>query len=359
MNEKQSIILRFLGDIALNDNYIQHYNAGDNPFEHIAKRLQNTDLVVGNLEVLCNGTQGFNALKKPTLFTTKPTLNYLKELNVGLVSVANNHVYDNLESGFKETISFLKEKNIRFTGAFTDPVKDQFTSSEILSIKGKKIAFISYVHPDTNPSLPNSCGLKVNLYNFSKILNEILSIKKSSDYIVLLLHWGIDNSAFPAPWQRKHARKFINAGADIIIGHHAHVIQGFEFIENKPVYYGLGNFCFSPFKSNGRIYELDRKKHTKSIIVNIELDHEIKCHTTITKIKNEWIYPDKDLDNKGLLFLSKVTPLISNDIIWPFYIFYLKFIYKSYFYFFGNNRNPLYQLRKLKFKKILKHFLKT
>jgi poly-gamma-glutamate synthesis protein (capsule biosynthesis protein) len=356
MNEQQSISLSFLGDIALNDNYIQHYNAGSNPFEHITKLLQNTDLVVGNLEALCNGTQGFNELKKPTLFTSKPTLNYLKELNVGLVSVANNHVYDNLESGFDQTISFLKEKNIRYTGANTG--KDQSISAEIISIKGKKFAFISYVHSDTNPSLPDDCKLNLNLYDFNKIGNEIRSLKIESDYIVLLLHWGLENSAFPAPWQRRHARKLIEAGADLIIGHHAHVVQGLEFFKNKPVYYGLGNFCFSSFKANGRVYELDRKRNTKSIIANIVINSEIKCFTTTIKNKNEWIYPDKVLDSKGLSFLSKLIPLVSNELVWPFYVFYVKVIYKSFFYFFGNNRNPMQQLMNLRFQKVVNYFFK-
>lgn len=344
--------IAFLGDIALNDNYINHYLMGNDPFEKISDTLQKTDFVVGNLEVTCRGVNGVNTLKNPTLYTNEETLNYLNNLNVGLVSLANNHVYDNLKDGFQKTVNFLSQKKIRFTGARIKNNNPFGNLWEIIEIKGKKIAFLSYVHPDTNPSLPANCDIDVNIYEVNKIVNHINSLSGKVDHIILLLHWGLDNSSFPAPWQRKDASKFIEAGADLIIGHHAHVIQGCEIINGKYVYYGLGNFCFSPFISDGKLYELDQRRHTSAIIVKISFEQKQKHEIIPVVNSNDEIIFSKETGNNKFKLYSKLIPAISNRSIWPIYSFYLKFIYKSYFYFLGNSRSPFLQLKKLKFGKI-------
>lgn len=348
--------IAFVGDIALNDNYIKHYFNEKNPFENISHLFKRIDLIVGNLEVTCKGEIGVNKLKKPTLYTQVETLNYLNNLNVGLVSLANNHVYDNLRDGFQKTVNFLSQKKIRSTGAQLNKNNSNKNPWEILEIKEKRIAFLSYVHPETNPCLPENYDIEVNIYETDKIVDHIGKLTGKVDQIVLLLHWGLDNSSFPAPWQRNDARMFIRAGADLIIGHHAHVIQGFEVINGKQVFYGLGNFCFSPFTINNKRYELDHRKHTKSIMVIIDLSQSVKFEVLPLMNSNDWIYSGNKTIMTKFNIISKLIPFVSNILVWKLYVFYLSFFYKIYFFFFGNNRNPADRLKTINRKKIKRFF---
>ena len=103
------------------------------------------------------------------------------------------------------------------------------------------------------------------------ILDQISRIRSLVDYIVLIFHWGLDNSSYPIPWQRRHAKEFIAAGADLIVGHHPHVLQGYEKIDNSWVFYSLGNFAFAPLK-HGKENDLS-KRQKNSIILNWIIDH--------------------------------------------------------------------------------------
>lgn len=194
----------------------------------------------------------------------------------------------------------------------------------------------------------------MNIYNKEKIINDINVQKKNKNkFIILILHWGFDNSRIPMPWQRVDAKKFINAGVDLIIGHHSHVLQGYEIFEGKYVFYGLGNFVFSRHFNNGKYYEFGKRQRS-SVIVNLNI------------LKNEKVVDYVPIQLKGLNVImakknkmrkySLLIPLISNVLIWPLYKAYLNFIYKFWFYFFGIGRNPIIQLLNIDFRKINRVF---
>lgn len=336
--------IAFLGDISLNDDYIKLYNNGENPFEEIETYLKTQDLVVGNLECMSMGNKGENVLKSTYLRTTSDTLNYLKKLNLKIATLANNHVYDNLESGFEITTNFLKENDIKYVGAF---LKSDTYSTKIL--ENEEIIILNYVHLDTNPSLPNEANIHVNIYNKEKIINELKVQKNKNKFIVLILHWGLDNSRFPIPWQRTDAKDFINEGADLIVGHHSHVLQGYEIFKGKYVFYGLGNFAFSRHFNNGKYYEFGKRQRS-SIIVNLDIQQSKKV-VSYTPIQLEGLNVVMAKKNK-IPKLSMLIPLVSNILIWTFYKVYLNIFYKIWFYFFGVRRNPIKQLFKIDFCKI-------
>lgn len=352
MSKEREVIFTFMGDIALNDRYTAHKENGDNPFTEVIPLIRGSDFVVGNLEVVCRGNNGFNPLKHPTLYTTKETLSYLSDLNINLVSLANNHVYDNLESGFVITIQELKKLGVDSLGA---SIEDDPGSPVIKTIRQHKVGFLAAVHPDTHPGISSDSGVAVSIYNRERIQQNIQRIRKSVDAIILLLHWGVDDSSFPAPWQRRDAKMFINAGVDLIIGHHTHTIQGYEKIKSGLVFYSLGNFCFSPFKVGSKIYDLDQRRHTSSVLLTIKLNENNEMSFKIDGIKNinDKIIPTQ---KTGKFFTkSRLIPLIGNKVVWPIYYVYLKIFYKFYFYFLGNSRNPVRQLIKLHPKKLFRY----
>lgn len=351
---RKPIYIAFLGDIGLNDGYREDYAAGKQPFAQIAPLLAENDYVVGNLEVLCAGSQGENLLKVPRLKTDEPTLHYLKDLSLDLVTLAGNHVYDNLEDGFQRTVSALKRMGIARTGAALAALgnDDYF----IVEVGEYKLAFLNFLHPDTHPHLPEDSPVEVNLYEEGRIVRAIEAAKKVVDRVFLILHWGVDNSFFPSPGQRRAARRFIAAGADCVVGHHSHTLQGAETFGDGCVFYSLGNFCFSDFTSEGRIYQWDRSRHLHSGILRVRItDHEFQCDTIPIEMRDRTVVPGGE--KRHIEKVSRWLPVVGSPLGWRFYLIYLLGFYKIYFFLFGNGRNPFKRLRAMNTAKVSR-FLK-
>lgn len=340
------IRISFLGDISLNNGYYALAQKGINPFKGVKEVLSKSDFIIGNLEAVVEGEEGENLQKQTRLKISCQSLELLKGLKVNLFTLANNHIYDQLYDGFIKTVDFLNENNIDHIGANVIPSQE---TTYIKSIRDKKFAFLNYVHLGTNPNFPSNCMINVNIYDKHIIVNQIKQVRNAVDFVVLTLHWGMDNSRFPEPWQRKDAREFVKAGADFIVGHHSHVLQGYEKIDNSYVFYSLGNFAFAPLKE-GKENDLDRNRQRDSIVLHWIIDG-IKTEVWWDPILLDQLFvmPAKKSKIKKL---SKLIPCVSNSFIWPFYSFYLKFVYKLYYYFFGNGRNPIKQLLKIDINKI-------
>lgn len=243
----------FLGDISLNDDYIKLYKEGINPFKEIEPTLAKADFVVGNLECMAKGDKGENELKKPRLATTVETLNYLNNIRLKVACLAQNHVYDHLEDGFSKTVDFLKANEIFFLGAGFSP--DEAAKPIILKQDEISIGLLNYVTSDTNPNLPEDASVFLNMFDLEKCKNDIMRLRTKVNHVVLLLHWGgrVEGGLYPDWEQPIIARNLIDAGADLIIGHHSHTIQPFEVYKKKYIFYSLGNFCFTDVVSDGKI----------------------------------------------------------------------------------------------------------
>jgi len=351
----------FLGDISLNNKYNNYYINGLKPFSDIRKYLLQSDFVIGNLECISIGNNGENLLKKPRLNTENKTLNYLKDINITTVSLAHNHIYDNLENGFNKTIEKLKELNLDYLGA--GYTKEEANKPLILEKNSIKVAYLNYVTEDTNPNLPKEAKIYLNFFYMNKIRQNIKDIKKEVDYVVCLLHWGgrVEKGVYPDFDQPRMAYDIIDAGADLIIGHHSHTLQPFEIYKGKYIFYSLGNFCFDDIVSDGKIFEVDNNNGCKSIIVNVEFSKE-KYTISIQHIKNKNLFIS--LDNRKEIKQkydrqNKIFSIIKNKkLLWKLYWIKHKHYNPIKFYFFGNNKNPLVELQKLKFKKIIGYILK-
>lgn len=317
--------IKFLGDICLNDGYVELKEKGLNPFSEVEDYLKDS-FVVGNLECFCDG-ESENYLKKPRLKTNIDTLEYLKNINLSLALLANNHVYDNLSEGFKKTIDFLKQNDIAYIGAGLTKSEAETPHFEIIA--GKKICFLNYIHQDTNPNLPEDCDIYLNWYSLHKIKNDISFYKNKSDYIVLNLHWGgrLEGASYPDWSQIEDAKKIINSGADIIVGHHSHTLQPFEIIKDKFVFYSIGNFCFSDFVSDGKIIKKDYKLWDNSMIINLNMDNETIIYDFIKNIDLNISMDDK----KGVKYLKRLktlTFLKKNYLLWLIYYKFIKIVLK-------------------------------
>jgi gamma-polyglutamate biosynthesis protein CapA len=200
-----------------------------------APLLAEADLNVGNLEgpITDNPSQS-QGTKVGDLtnmrFTFSPTIReLLTKHRFGLVSIGNNHIRDFDDTGVHATTGYLSSAGIAYvgdpTGASAEPV--------IREIEGVRIAFVAYsdfVAGDAD-----------------RARHAIAAAEGQGDVTVVLAHWGSEYETEPSPRVRELARSFVDAGADLIIGTHSHVIGAVEDIGGARVYYSLGNFVFDQY----------------------------------------------------------------------------------------------------------------
>jgi poly-gamma-glutamate capsule biosynthesis protein CapA/YwtB (metallophosphatase superfamily) len=209
--------------------------------------LRNADIAMVNLENPI--TQRGKRVEKPYNFRMKKRfVAALKEGGIDLVNIANNHIYDFGAEGLYDTIAELDSAGILHVGAG----KTRAAAHEpvILRRKGRSIGFLAYYGGGEAPA----AGLRspgVARRVLRDVLADIrdLRLKGKVDYIVINLHWGTEKSRFPDEGQKAFARALIDGGADAVVGHHPHVLQGIESYHNGIIAYSLGNFIFG---GNGR-----------------------------------------------------------------------------------------------------------
>lgn len=345
--------ISFLGDISLNNKYNDLYRSKINPFKNVQSILEDSDFVIGNLECLAEGDEGENLLKKPRLKTSLETLNYLKFLNIKVVSLANNHVSDNLFDGFRKTTNFLDKNNIRYIGAGISP--EEARKPCIIEQDAIKISVLSYVHHDTNPSIPGDSRIFVNWFDKNLIIDDI-EANKENHFVILLLHWGgkMEGANFPDYKLFKLGQELIKAGADLIIGHHSHTFQPYQMIYSKYIFYSLGNFCFSDIISDGKIKRIDKKSHKESIILSTCFTRKkYKIKIVPIKSKNMIIHPNKLFFIK-ILFRQLIFKVLKIEMFWQIYYYYHKYIGFLIYQLFrkDENRSFLSRIRTLNWDKI-------
>ncbi|MBF8984797.1 CapA family protein [Lutibacter sp. B2] len=178
------------------------------------------DVTLLNLETTF--TDAKKKASKQFRFKGEPSyVNILKEGSVEMVNISNNHIYDYLTEGFDDTRKVLEENDILYSG---EGHVAYYMKKDI------KIASIGFRGFST--------------YIKDEVSKSIKKAKENADIVVVSFHWGKEGSNYPNQTQTTLGRFAIDQGADIVIGHHPHVIQGIEKYKDKYIVYSLGNFCF-------------------------------------------------------------------------------------------------------------------
>lgn len=234
------VTLIAVGDIML-DRYVGQAidkHGLDYPLAEVRPTFAKADIVVANLE--CPLTDEPRELQKRFVFRVPPErVGALK--GIDLVSVANNHSLDCGRAGLQETLSTLEKEGIASCG-----VLPQATT---ITRKGIRVAFIGY--SDFPESVPGDSPL-VNYYDLPTLTKAIQTAKSRSAIVVVFPHWGIEGTAQISARQKTEASALANAGADLIVGSHPHVLQPVERIGKTVVAYSMGNFVFDAIPSQSR-----------------------------------------------------------------------------------------------------------
>ena len=250
---KESVSIGFAGDVSLADNWaiMPYYNSrGKGIFSIVSENMINymdkLDWMIVNSEFAFSN-RGFAMANKLYTFRANPqNVNVYKEMNVDMVTLANNHVYDYGGDAFYDTLDTLKNANLPYIGAGVN--KSEAESAYYLVINGYKIAFLNATRAEkyimTPEAKEESPGV-FRCYDPTRLSERIKEEKTKSDYVVAIVHWGKENYHDLEDVQIETGKLYIDSGADMVIGHHAHVLQGVEFYNGKLIAYNLGNFIFN------------------------------------------------------------------------------------------------------------------
>lgn len=260
--QEDNMKIVFTGDIILDRGVKDELKLhGDSLLINSFNFLYKQDFLVINLEGAL--TDSGNIQTNKFNFKANPyKARILKNAGVTHISLANNHIYDYGKTGYKNTIEAIETNGLISLGNDDKP---------IVIKKGKhRCAVLSASLTTHNDSLPISTidQLKESISRFIGGNSEIP--------LILYIHWGLELQPTPEKWQKELANDLINLGVDVIIGHHPHVTQSIEFINDKPVFYSIGNYiadAYLPDTDLSYVIELEIKNTIENIyIVPIRLD---------------------------------------------------------------------------------------
>jgi len=274
--KKKTITLILVGDIMLDrgvEYMVEKQGNGDFrfPFLKISDELKGANLLFGNLE----GVISDKGIKVGSIYSFRANPKAIEGLSFAgfnVLSLANNHSFDYTREALKDCLAKLNNKGIGYVGAgFTE--KEAY-SPFVKEIEGTKIAFLAYTNlgPETWKATETNSGIAwISEKEINKIKKDIKNAKENADILIVSLHTGEEYVQEPTQFQVEFSKMAIDAGADLIVGHHPHVIQPNEKYGNGYIFYSLGNFIFdqgfSEETMRGQILEvLIENKQIKEVV---------------------------------------------------------------------------------------------
>lgn len=257
------------GDIAPINSNEKPFVEGDAALllGNIKEKISNVDLFVCNLEVPLTNTKT-PILKSGSSIKANPdTIKGIKAMGINLLSLANNHVGDYGDNGIKETLAVLENYKINNIGAGlnSNDAKHPF----IYKKNDIAVGVLSYADHEFGMAQEHKSG--ANPFHLIDAFKDIKDLKKSVDYIIVMLHDGKEYYPYPSPELQKIGRHLIDIGADIVVCQHSHLIGAVEPFKKGKIVYGQGNFMFdyranySPEWSNGFLISINVDKDKNEI----------------------------------------------------------------------------------------------
>jgi len=250
--ENETITVILVGDIMLDrgvEYMVEKYGGGDFSFSFlkIANELNKADVVFGNLE----GPISNKGTKVGSIYSFRndpKTIEGLSYAGFNVISLANNHAFDYGREALEDTFLRLKTAGIDYVGAgFNEEEAYGGSTPVIKEIEGTKIGFLAYTNlgPETWKATKINSGIAwISENDLEKIKKDIENAKSQADILIISLHSGEEYSFEPTQFQVEFSQAFIDAGANLVVGHHPHVIQRDELYKNGYIFYSLGNFVF-------------------------------------------------------------------------------------------------------------------
>jgi poly-gamma-glutamate capsule biosynthesis protein CapA/YwtB (metallophosphatase superfamily) len=285
--------------------------------DDVRQLFADCDLVFGNLECTLAG-DGRTIPTEPRVVANEQHIRGLRTAGLSLVTVANNHTFDCVETGYAKLRGVLNEIGLPHFGAGMD--LNEATAPLFMECNGLRIAFMAAVDQRSSPyrfAAVDQWG--VAGISIDRMVAQIQSLRLQADHVVVSLHWGEERFLIPAPEQIEQAHALVDAGASLVLGHHPHVIQGVERRRDAAIIYSLGNFIADPvYFCNGDVMNWNRVERTGCIALADFSEGEL------TKISYIPTYDDGKLvrlDRSGIgqRRIDKATRAVAGGVALPRY----------------------------------------
>lgn len=272
---KEEYTLWILGDTMLGrsiNTKAVRLNDFLHPFRKTAELIGSSDITFSNLESPFN--EDCPITDTGMVFCAdKRFAQGLKFAGIDIVSIANNHIGNQGDDGISYTKELLNSVGIKSVGDH---------NFEIIEVRGKKFGFLAYNH--IFPDIKN-----ISWVDDDTVRKEVSDLKKIADFVVVSFHFGVEYKLYPTKEQMQFAHTAIDSGADLVVGHHPHWVQGTEVYKNKYIFYSLGNYIFDQLWSKSTMEGLTAKITigNDNAISNVSLVPVIMEKSFQTRLANE------------------------------------------------------------------------
>lgn len=176
----------------------------------------------------------------PNLKCSINALKAIRQAGFKCVTLANNHFYDYGDQGVQDTLNACEKEGIDYVGGGKNI--EEATRTLYKTINGMTLAIVNFCENEWSIATKTSGGSAP--LNVVKNYYQIVNAKEHADYVLVIIHGGREHCQLPRPEMKEMYHFFVDAGADAIVNHHQHCFSGYEIYNGKPIFYGLGNFCF-------------------------------------------------------------------------------------------------------------------
>ena len=253
---KDAVTIGFAGDILFDDNYAvgeAFKRNGDSAKgvlgDKLLTKMNNVDIMLVNNEFPYSD-RGAPTPDKTYTFRARPeTAEILNGMGVDMVSLANNHAFDYGEQALLDSFDALDKVGVAYGGAGKN-LEEASHPVYYVTNNGMKIAFICATqierlgNPDTREATETSAGV-FRCLDDSLLLDKIKEARGRNAFVVVFIHWGTESTSELDFYQTDQAKEIADAGANLIIGSHPHVLQKIDYVDGVPVVYSLGNYIFN------------------------------------------------------------------------------------------------------------------
>lgn len=319
--DKKKVTIGATGDILLHKRVYNkartasgEYNF-DRMFENIEHLFDEKHVIIVNQESIIAGEE--LGLSDFPHFNSPVEIGYkLKQMNVDIANIANNHILDHGEVGILKSIENWEKIGIPYVGAYKSE-EDQETL-RIINKNGLRVCFLSYTKGLSGKKIPNGKPYLVNHYGATRFaghrdvaglrrLIDQIKRKDLADIVVVSIHFGKEYQMMPTSYQLETASNISDAGADVIIGHHPHVLQPFDYLvdskgRNTFVAHSLGNFFTGQkglYRQIGGYMTIDIEKTENGQLLKIDNPTFTLTYVDSTDEKDYKMYLLKDIVDKG------------------------------------------------------------
>lgn len=230
-------MLRIVGDCNFADGFFDmgfgtgsSIKKGANPFQYI-KREDDQDFWIGNFECVCSEISNKEGTESKQFIIAPEDSKSIKHLD--FYGVANNHVMQHGAEAYQQMVGYIGSKGAQYAGTYDKP-------STVFEHQGKKVSVTVFNQRPENFTKPPQYWA---MPEYDEVKKELQA--QQTDYRIVYVHWGVEFINYPYNDQKQFAHFLVDCGADLIIGMHPHVMQGYEVYNGKYIFYSLGNCVFN------------------------------------------------------------------------------------------------------------------